>query len=99
MAGKITGYKPVASQILIEILTAQEVSGTKIYVEKDVKLGAPQAYIRGFGPSFKPEDWGYNMGDRVVLTGNFTPLPKIDDNDPHQWGVIEPTSIKAVLLE
>jgi co-chaperonin GroES (HSP10) len=99
MAGKITGYKPVASQVLVEILTPQEMSGAVIIVEKDVKMGAPQAYIRGLGPSIKPEDWGFAIGDRIVLTGKYTPLPALENNDGHEWGVIEPANIKAVLTE
>jgi co-chaperonin GroES (HSP10) len=99
MAGKITGYKPVASQVLIEILTAQEMAGSKIIVDNDVKMGAPQAYVRGLGPSIKPEEWGFDVGNRVVLTGKYTPLPRLDTHDGHEWGVIEPANIKAVLTE
>lgn len=93
--------KPCGSQVLVELLTAQEILGTKLLVEDSSTItGAPQGYIRALGPRVTP-DWGFNINDRVTLHGNFTPLPEsINRPNSHRpWILIEPNQIKAILIE
>ena len=95
-APKVTGAKPVGSQVLIEVLTSKEILGTNLTIG-EVELGAPQAYIVAFGPKTAAEDWGFEVGSRVVLSGKFTPLPEIKGK--RIAAVVEPHTIKAVLVE
>ena len=93
--------QPCGSQVLVELLTPQEVLGTKLIVEDSATItGAPQGYVVKLGPKVS-EDWGFKTGDRVTLHGNFTPLPEsIDRRNSHRpWILIEPNQIKALLIE
>lgn len=106
---KIKSIKPCGSQVLVELLTAQEALGTNLIVEGDsstIKNGAPQGYILDLGPRVA-KDHGFNIGDRVTLTGNYTPLPETslttesgkEKKYDRPWILIEPQQIKAVLYE
>lgn len=97
-APKVKGATPVGSQVLVEILSSKEILGTDLHIG-DVKIGAPQAYILAFGPKTNTEDWGFEVGNRVVLSGNFTPLPEIKNASKRITAVVEPHTIKAVLVE
>ena len=58
-APKIVDVKPVGTQILIEILSQQEMSGTTIELSKNSDLKyTPQGYIVAVGPAFKADQWG-----------------------------------------
>lgn len=99
----ITGVKPCGSQVLVEVLTAQEALGTKLVVSETTSInGAPQGYILAVGPKVAT-DLGFQVGDRVTLHGNFTPVPegqKFDRKNPDRpWILIEPHQIKAVFTE
>jgi len=94
----IVDVKPVMSQVLVEMLTAQEAMNTILTVKEDSDYGAPQGYVLAMGPSAKPEEMGFKVGDRVVLQGSFVPLPNYDGHS-RQRGVLEPHNIKAVLVE
>src|SRR5688500_16909394 len=73
----VKAAKPVGNQILVELLTPQEILGTTLHVgDKPGINGAPQAYIRAIGPKVDP-DYGFQVGDRIVLSGTFTPLPEV----------------------
>lgn len=92
---------PCGSQVLIELLTAQEALGTILQIEGDAAItGAPQGYVVKKGPRVS-EDWGFKIGDRVTLHGNYTPLSEnIDRSNSHRpWILVEPNQIKAVLVE
>jgi hypothetical protein len=97
-APKIIDAKPVGTQILFEKLTAQEILGSKIHVSDDMNLGAPQGYVLSLGPSVA-EAWGVKVGDRVIMSGSFTPLPDGISKSGRELGLIEPHAIKAVLIE
>lgn len=97
-APKIVGIRPTGSQILIELLTAQEILGTGMIVGEAADVGSPQAYILSFGPSLKSEDAGLKVGDRVLLQGSYVPVPKFDDN-ARRRGLVEVHGVKAVLEE
>lgn len=91
-----TDVEPCGTQVLVELLTKQEALGTSLHVQDDVQAGAPQGYIRKLGPKVT-DDWGFQAGDRVVLVGNFTPLPEYVSQ---RVGIlVEPHQIKARLVE
>lgn len=99
---KVVDCDPVGFTILVEILTSQEVLGTRLHVGGDQKVGAPQAYIRKIGPFVKEEkDYNFNEGDRVLLSGNYTPVPDMEGKGENErvFGIVEPHAIKAVLQE
>jgi hypothetical protein len=99
---KVVDCEPVGFTILVEILTAQEVLGTRLLVGNEQKVGAPQAYIRKIGPFVKEEkNYNFEVGDRVLLTGNYTPVPKMVEHaqEERTFGIVEPHAIKAVLKE
>lgn len=97
----IKDVNPCGSQVLVELLTAQEALGTILQIDADASItGAPQGYVRKKGPKVA-EDWGFAIGDRVTLHGNYTPLSEnIDRPNSHRpWILVDPIQIKAVLLE
>ncbi len=94
---KENGARPVGSQILVELLTPQEIIGTSLHINEDAEVGgAPQGYVLKVGPMVD-EKYGLAEGSRVILSGKFTPLPEIDSKRP--WALVEPHTIKAVLEE
>jgi hypothetical protein len=98
---KVIDCQPVGYTILVELLTAQEALGTQIHIDDSQQLKiAPQAYILKIGPFVKEEkDYNFNVGDRVVLAGNFTPIPEIPHLGNRKLAIVEPHAIKAVLIE
>jgi hypothetical protein len=99
----IVGVKPCGTQVLVEVLTAQEALGTKLVVSESTSInGAPQGYVLAVGPKVS-SDLGFAVGDRVTLHGNFTPVPegqKLERKNPDRpWILIEPHQIKAVFVE
>lgn len=99
----IADVKPCGSQVLVELLTAQEALGTVLHVESTSTMtGAPQGYVIAKGPKVA-DDLGFNIGDRVTLHGNYTPLPegqKFNRKNSHRpWILIDPHQIKAVFVE
>lgn len=98
---RIMDVSPCGSQVLVELLTAQEALGTILQIESDASItGAPQGYIRKKGPRVS-EDWGFKIGDRVTLHGNYTPISETVNrpNSHRPWILVEPSQIKAVLIE
>jgi hypothetical protein len=96
---KISGVKPTGSQILVEILTANELMGTSLAITDKMDLKVPlQGYVRAVGPSFNSENWGYNVGDRVLISGSGVMAPNYDSSVRDRF-FMEPTSVKSVLIE
>lgn len=96
---KVVGVKPCGSQVLVEILTEQEKSNSSLYLSKDAKFsGTPQGYVVAAGPNFKSEDYGFKVGDRVILSGSGVMAPNYD-NSHRERLVFEPYVIKSVLVE
>lgn len=92
---------PCGSQVLVELLTAQEALGTILQIESDASItGAPQGYVRKKGPRVS-DDWGFTVGDRVTLHGSYTPISEnVERSNSHRpWILVEPNQIKAVLKE
>lgn len=96
---KIAGLKPAGSQILVEILTANELMGTSLAITDKIDLKVPlQGYIKAVGPSFNPESWGYGIGDRVLISGSGVMAPNYDSSTRDRF-FMEPTAVKSVLVE
>jgi len=96
---KITGLKPAGSQVLVEILTPQELMGTSLAISEKTDLKVPlQGYVRAVGPSFDSKSWGYCVGDRVLISGSGVMAPNHDESHRDRF-FMEPTAIKSVLVE
>lgn len=95
--GPVTGCKPCASQVLLELLTVQEMMGTKLVLNNNATSHAEyQAYVIAIGPALDPRLYGFQIGDRVLLSGSGTPVPNYDHSERERI-LMEPYSIKAVL--
>jgi hypothetical protein len=99
-APKVTGAKAVGSNIIFEKLTNQEIVGSSFVTDSE-DIGSPQGYIVDIGPSIEAQSqlWGFEVGDRVILSGKFVPLPKELSKNGREIGIIDPSAIKAVLKE
>jgi len=96
--GRIKGVRPVLSQILVEQLTAQEASGSRLALNENADMGAPQAYILDMGPALETANLGFKIGSRVVIQGHYIPMPKPPGQD-RVLGIIEAHNVKAVIEE
>jgi hypothetical protein len=96
-AQKVIGARACGSQILVELLSDQESMNTRLSVGKASGI-PPQAFIVDIGPASAEAPWGFEVGDRVLLQGNYVPVPKFNDND-REYGMVEPTAIKCILAE
>lgn len=95
----IVGLKPTGSQVLVEVLTSQELMGTILEVTERIDPKVPlQGYIRAVGPTFQEETWGYKVGDRVLISGSGVLAPKYDNSSRERF-FMDPHSIKSVLEE
>lgn len=100
---QVSGIRPCGTQVLVELLTAQEALGTILKIDSAASVnGAPQGYIVDVGPKVA-DDLGFKAGDRVTLHGNYTPVPegqKFNRKNSHRpWILVEPHQIKAVFVE
>lgn len=96
---KVAGVAPCGSQVLVEILTPQELMNTSFSISDKTDLKVPlQGYIRAVGPAVKLEDWGFKVGDRVLISGGGVMAPNYDDSHRDRF-FMEPTAFKAVLTE
>lgn len=97
---KYEAVKAAGTNILVELLTAEEVMGSTLHLPTNTKMPAIQGIILDIGPALKGEEWGIEVGDRVVLWGDFVPVPKpksVQESNKKDWGVYPPHAIKAVL--
>lgn len=95
---KITDVKPMGCTVLVEMLSPNELLGTKLYVNEKSAVGsAPQAYVLALGSMLK-EDCGLKVGDRVLLQGIYVPVPEFGKSSRAK-GVVELHGIKAILVE
>lgn len=88
---------PVGSQVLVEILNAQESFGTTIQLDPEVKMDTPQAYVIALGPTV-PEEYGIQPGDRVFFSTAAAVLPP-GPKKARQMACIDYMSIKGKLEE
>jgi co-chaperonin GroES (HSP10) len=98
-APKVASVSPVGSQILIEMLSSQEILGTTLTIKENSVVGAPQGYIRAVGPNVDLKSWTFKVGDRVLLQGSYVPVPKLSEDQKRLMGLVEPHGIKAILAE
>ena len=99
MIGRITEVLPAGCNVLVEILTANEIMNTKFTLSEGAASGeAPQGYILAVGPSIELDKYGFKPGDRVLLQGSYVPVPQYGDGD-RKKGLVQPHDVKAVLVE
>lgn len=95
---EVTGTIPCGSQVLIEVLTAQELMNTMLTVTSSTDTKTTlQAYVRAMGPG-TGEHWGFKVGDRVLFSGFGVMAPNTDDS-PRDRFLVEPQAIKGILTE
>lgn len=95
----VVAVKPCGSQVMVEMLTVQELAGTKIAISEKTDLKVPmQGYVRAVGPGFKSDDWGFKVGDRVLISGGGVLAPIYDDTHRDRF-LLEPHAIKCVVVE
>lgn len=96
---KITSAKPAGQAVLVEVLTAQELMGTILTVAESTDPKVPlQGYVIAVGPVFKKESWGFDVGDRVLISGSGVMAPSYDNCERDRF-LMEPNCIKSVLEE
>ena len=94
---EIYGVQPVGSQVLVELLTAEELYNTVLSLGTQKVKDGFQGFVRAVGPSVKTEEWGFRIGDRVLVSGGGVPVPNYD-NIERERVLMEPHSIKGVLV-
>ena len=93
----VVGVKPCGQQILVELLSVQEMMNTNLILNNNTKNHAEyQAYVLDHGPAVDPSIYGFSRGDRVLLSGSGVPVPNYDNSERERI-LMEPYSIKAVL--
>jgi co-chaperonin GroES (HSP10) len=97
---KVVGCKPCGNQVLIELLTTQEMANTKLILNNTNKrAGAEyQAIVLGIGPQVDNKSYGFSVGDRVVISGNAVPAPDYGPETEREKVLVDPVAIKAVLV-
>lgn len=98
-APKVVAVSPVGSQILVEMLSSQEILGTTLSIKENADVGAPQGYIKALGPNVDLKVWNFKVGDRVLLQGSYVPVRKLSEDQKRSLGLVEPHGIKAILVE
>lgn len=97
--GTVVNVKPVGTQVLIEILTPQEMAGTSLMLTERTDLKVPlQGYVRAAGPMCRCNDYGFQLGDRVLISGTGVKAPDYDGSHRDRY-FMEPHAIKSVLVE
>jgi hypothetical protein len=93
---KVNGIKAVGTTILIEMLSIQEDAGSML-----AQVGKPkQGRIVDIGPAMvEGNKYGFAKGDRVLLQGTFTPVPRFPGGDTRDLVVVDPHMIKCVFTE
>lgn len=94
---EVKGCVPVGSQVLLELLTAQEIMNTKLHLNNNKPANEYQAFVKATGPNLNPDVWGFKVGDRVLLSGSGVPVPNYDDSERDRV-LMEPHCIKGVLV-
>lgn len=92
--------KATGTNVVVELLEANEILGLEgtIVLPKKTKVPALQGVILDIGPQLATSDYGFKVGDRVVLDGAFVPVPRYNDRSSERdICVFAPHSIKCVL--
>lgn len=97
-SSSIKGVKPCGSQILVEVLTAQELMNTVLKLSDGTDPKVPlQGYVKAVGPTYN-ESWGFKVGDRVLISGAGVLSPNVNGTHRDTF-LMEPMAIRAVLSE
>jgi co-chaperonin GroES (HSP10) len=97
-APKIKGLHPLGSNILIELLTSQELFGANIIVSDDTQFeGPPQAYVLEVGPAATDEIKSL-VGKRVVVNGRGVNVPVFGESKRVRL-LVEYPMIKGIIEE
>ena len=54
--------------------------------------------VLAIGPQVNFESYGFQVGDRVVISGNAVPAPEYGPESEREKVLVDPTAIKAVLV-
>ena len=96
---KVKDVKPCGSQVLVEVFTPQELLSGVIQVTEKTDLKEPlQGIIRAVGPNFQTQHYGFDVGDRVLISGTGVMAPNYDESERDRF-LMDPHSIKCVLTE
>lgn len=95
--GEVKSVKPCGSQILIELLTVQEMMNTNLILKNSKTHAEYQGYVVAHGPGVDPRVYGFQVGDRVLLSGSGVPAPTSSSSERERI-LMDPHAIKAVLL-
>ncbi len=96
---KVKAVHPFGSRILIDVLKADEVLGTNLYVSDNTNLdGAPQAYVVELGPQV-PADSGIEVGMRIYWEGKGTPVQDPRETNGRIRALLEIHNVKAIIEE
>ena len=96
----VTEARAVGNMVLFEEIGEAELLGTTIELvtDKNSKQQVPhEAFILDIGPMVDKEKYGYDIGDRVVVNGAFSEMPKATWKNGRKIGSIDPGGIKAKL--
>lgn len=89
---------PFGSKILVEVLRADEVMGTNLFVGSKMSGddGAPQALIIEVGPDLKPEV-GLKAGQRIYWTGRGTEVKDPRTTEGRVRALLEISNVLAII--
>lgn len=94
---KVRDYKAPASKILVSMLSPEEAAGSML-----ASTGkSTQGRIVDIGPALlaKKDEYGFDVGQRVLLQGTFVPVPKFPDGDSRELVIVDAHMIQCVLVE
>lgn len=86
--------KALGNQVLVELLSKQEIMNTTLYVGEG-KNDSPQGVVADIGPLVN-KDYGLEVGARVIISGTGTPVPKEGERERV---LLLPDSLKGVIVE
>ncbi len=96
---KSKAVHPFGSKILVEILRADEIMGSKLHISDTAQMeGAPQAYITELGPSVSPES-GLEVGQRIYWTGKGTQIENPGCTNGRVNALLEINNVLAIIEE
>lgn len=97
----VKAIHPAGSSILVELLSPEDILGTKLVMREDAKVGNQQAYIVEFGPTVKQDEVKLKVGDRVLIQGKAMELPETKkfSSSKKKLCLVEIHNIKAVFEE
>jgi hypothetical protein len=94
---KVTDYRAPGSMILVEMLSPEEAAGSHLATAGK----STQGRIIDIGPALRTEidKYGFAVGQRVLLQGTNVPVPKFPGGDSRELVVVDPHTIKCILVE